>query len=145
VARDDERSLYESARPDADEVNHVYRVLVPHLARLTQVEVTKVREEWSSDLREVRISFNLDSVRRAFTLPDCNRYVSPDLITRFNALIPNNGRRLWFPEHPMDENLIVTAATKSERSELQNRRPLTLLPTPPDWWRELGGPVPHEL
>jgi len=134
LAMDDRRSMYESMRPDADEVNLVYRDLIRHLARITQVEVRRVVEEWSTDLSEVRVSFDTDGTRHVLTLPDCDRYVSSDLIIQFNAVLPAERRHVWFFELQDDENMVVTSATFGEREALETRRPIRLESMPPPGW-----------
>jgi hypothetical protein len=138
LAMDDQRSTYESARPDVDEVNLIYTDLVPLLARLVGLKPTRVKEVWSQDLTEAEVSFKLDNSPRSIVVSYCDRYISPRLITSFNAVIPpGNLRRLWFPDNPITEKLIVTAATEHERAELERLRPIQLMSTPPGWWSEI--------
>jgi hypothetical protein len=70
---DDSRSTYESARPNFEEVNLVYGVLVRTLARLVGVTVSRVREKWSSDRSRVDISFKIGEQSHSLTLPYCDR------------------------------------------------------------------------
>jgi hypothetical protein len=139
IAMDDRRSTYEPLRPDADEVNLVYRDVVRQLARITQLEVRRVTEKWSADLSEARVSFDISGTRHTLTLPDSDRYVSPEVIIQFNAVLPADRRRLWFFEQCNIDNMVITSATVAEREALENRRPVRLVSTPPDGWPQGSG------
>ena len=115
----------------------VWRIVGDRLGGLGDPE-----EDWSGRPGDVLLTFSPRGRPRRLLLPSPGPYLSPALFTGLNALLPDDGPRLWFAsnERPIG---IVTRATLTERASLQELTGLRLDPDPPAWWTALA-PVPGQ-
>jgi hypothetical protein len=144
VALDAERSLRLDVAADVCEGNDVYCWLLGDLAERSggAIRVTNPREDWASQPAMVIVSFTLNDQECRLSLMDCGKWVDPGVVTGLNELLSDASPRFLFVDGT-DQTIVVTRATREERSVIEAGGVVRLLDEPPaQWMRVLPGTGP---